>query len=143
MHIREVGNNDLGAVAVLLEEFCGRTVTTESVGDNFAKILQDDNRTIIIVEEDGAILGVVVINLVFRLLKKPEARIDEIVVAGSAQGKGYGTMLMKACEEWAWSREAGNIELTSRPSRQAANALYQKLDYTIRETNVYNKKRVN
>lgn len=142
MQIREIRSGDIQAVAMLLGEFRGSTVTAEDISSHIAKVIQSDSRTILVVEDDGAVLGMAVINLVFKL-PKTEARIDEVVVAGSAQGKGYGTILIKACEEWAWSHAADCIEMTSRPSRQAANALYQKLDYTIRETNVYNKKRVN
>jgi ribosomal protein S18 acetylase RimI-like enzyme len=29
------------------------------------------------------------------------------------------------------------VELTSRPSREAANRLYQRLGFRLRETNVY------
>jgi len=32
---------------------------------------------------------------------------------------------------------AKSVDLTSRPSREAANKLYQKLGFTARETNVY------
>jgi len=36
---------------------------------------------------------------------------------------------------------ADRIELTSRPSREPANALYQKLGFSRRDTNVYILKR--
>ncbi len=37
------------------------------------------------------------------------------------------------------AREFGcaTVDLTSRPSREAANRLYQRVGFTLRETNVY------
>jgi ribosomal protein S18 acetylase RimI-like enzyme len=37
------------------------------------------------------------------------------------------------------ARELGcrTVELTSRPSREAANHIYKKIGFTVRDTNVY------
>jgi len=141
MQTREATSSDRKAAAALLEEFRGHTVTSADSGDNFTAILDDSNRTIIVAEEDGVVLCVAVVNLVLKL-PKTEARIDEVVVSKVVRGKGYGKKLVGACEVWAWEHGADLIELTSRPSREAANALYQKLGYELRETNVYTKKRM-
>ena len=39
--------------------------------------------------------------------------------------------------EIARSRGAKTVDLTSRPSREAANRLYQRIGFVARETNVY------
>lgn len=140
MQTREATSNDREAVAALFEEFRGHTVTSADIGEHFTTILKDPNRTIIVAEDDGTVLGVAVVNLVLKL-PKTEARIDEVVVSEAARGKGCGKMLMDTCEAWAWGHGADLIELTSRSSREAANALYQKLGYELRETNVYTRKR--
>ena len=54
-----------------------------------------------------------------------------------ARGEGIGEQLTEAAIAEARRRGARTIDLTSRPSREAANALYQKMGFELRETNVY------
>ena len=54
-----------------------------------------------------------------------------------ARGHGVGEALNRAAIEEARSRGAITVELTSRPSREAANRLYRRLGFEQRETNVY------
>lgn len=93
-----------------------------------------------VVDEGGRLVGMTVVNMVQTLAKR-EARIDEVVVSPEHRGKGYGSKLMQASQTWAFDNGADVIEFTSRPSRKTANALYQKLGYELRETNVYHRKR--
>lgn len=65
------------------------------------------------------------------------ARIEDVVVSPMARGKGIGSALMQHAMEFAREQNAKYIDLTSRPSREAANRLYQKLGFELRETNVY------
>jgi ribosomal protein S18 acetylase RimI-like enzyme len=60
-----------------------------------------------------------------------------VVVDGDARGHGVGEALNKAAIDEAKSRGAITVELTSRPSREAANRLYQRLGFVARDTNVY------
>jgi ribosomal protein S18 acetylase RimI-like enzyme len=46
-------------------------------------------------------------------------------------------MLNRHALEIAKARGAKTVDLTSRPSRVAANKLYQKLGFVLRDTNVY------
>lgn len=63
--------------------------------------------------------------------------IEDVVVDESGRGKGIGEALTLAAIDEATRLEARSIDLTSRPSRAAANALYQRLGFEPRETNVY------
>jgi ribosomal protein S18 acetylase RimI-like enzyme len=65
------------------------------------------------------------------------AWIEDVVVDGSMRGKGIATDLIHHAIEVAGSIGARSIDLTSRPSRVAANGLYQRLGFALRETNVY------
>jgi ribosomal protein S18 acetylase RimI-like enzyme len=65
------------------------------------------------------------------------AWIEDVVVDGDARGLGVGIALTNAATDVAQSRGVRSVDLTSRPSREAANALYQKLGFKLRETNVY------
>ena len=48
-----------------------------------------------------------------------------------------GEALNMAAIEEARARGAITVELTSRPSREAANRLYRRIGFEPRETNVY------
>ncbi|MFM8793754.1 MAG: GNAT family N-acetyltransferase [Acidimicrobiales bacterium] len=65
------------------------------------------------------------------------AWIEDVVVDGDARGLGVGEALNRAAIEEARARGAITVELTSRPSREAANRLYRRLGFVQRETNVY------
>lgn len=140
MQIREAEMGDVREVSMLLEAFRGRPTEESSIASQLNAVVQDKSRTVLLISDEGLTVGMAVVNLIFKL-PKVEARIDEVFVAQGNQGRGYGRTLMEACEQWAWDHGADSIELTSRPSREAANALYQKLGYQLRQTNVYNKKR--
>jgi len=65
------------------------------------------------------------------------AWIEDVVVAESARGHGVGEALNTAAIAEARRRGAVTVELTSRPSRESANRLYQRLGFVARDTNVY------
>ena len=65
------------------------------------------------------------------------AWIEDVVVDGDARSHGVGEALNMAAIEEARVRGAITVELTSRPSREAANRLYRRIGFEPRETNVY------
>ncbi len=65
------------------------------------------------------------------------AIIEDVVVDQAARGLGAGARLVAAALEEAQRRGARHVDLTSRPSREAANRLYLKMGFARRETNVY------
>ena len=74
------------------------------------------------------------------LVPRPEgiaARIEDVVVDAGERGKGLGKAIMQKLIERAKERNAGIILLSSKPSREAANAMYQKLGFQKHETNSY------
>lgn len=74
---------------------------------------------------------------VFRIPTGVRAWIEDVVVDGSARGRGVGEALSRAALRIASERGARSVELTSRPSREAANRLYRRIGFVPRETNVY------
>lgn len=65
------------------------------------------------------------------------AWIEDVVVDEAARGQGAGQALVVAAIEHAQKIGARTVDLTSRPSREAANRLYQRAGFQLRETNVY------
>jgi ribosomal protein S18 acetylase RimI-like enzyme len=85
---------------------------------------------------DGAIVGMLTLVLL-RIPSGVRAWIEDVVVATEARGKGCGEALSRAALEAASAAGARTVDLTSRPSRQDANRLYQRLGFVARDTNVY------
>nr|WP_314735897.1 GNAT family N-acetyltransferase [uncultured Actinomyces sp.] len=65
------------------------------------------------------------------------AWVEDVVVDEAARGQGAGFALVEAAVEHAKKVGARTVDLTSRPSREAANRLYQRAGFQLRETNVY------
>ena len=65
------------------------------------------------------------------------AWVEDVVVDEAARGQGAGLALVEAAIEHAKTVGARTVDLTSRPSREAANRLYQRAGFQLRETNVY------
>lgn len=85
---------------------------------------------------DGAIVGSLTL-ATFPIPTGVRAWIEDVVVDEGARGHGVGEALNRAAIEEARSRGAITVELTSRPSREAANRLYQRMGFVARDTNVY------
>jgi ribosomal protein S18 acetylase RimI-like enzyme len=85
---------------------------------------------------DNAIAGTLTL-VVFRIPTGMRAWIEDVVVDESARGQGVGEALTLRAIEIAAEAGAKTVDLTSRPSREAANRLYQRLGFKLRETNIY------
>jgi len=94
--------------------------------------------TILLVARDdtGSIVGSLTL-VVFRAPTGPRAWIEDVVVDESTRGKGTGAALVQHALDRAVAAGARTVDLTSRPSRAAANRLYLRLGFERRETNVY------
>lgn len=87
-------------------------------------------------DERGAIVGSLTLAL-FRIPTGLRAWIEDVIVDGSQRGQGLGEALTRHALQVAKDAGATTVDLTSRPSREAANRLYQRVGFERRETNVY------
>jgi ribosomal protein S18 acetylase RimI-like enzyme len=87
-------------------------------------------------DDGGGIVGLLTLAL-FRIPTGIRAWIEDVVVDEGARGRGIGEALTREALTRAASAGARTVELTSRPSREAANRLYRRLGFVVRETNVY------
>jgi ribosomal protein S18 acetylase RimI-like enzyme len=86
--------------------------------------------------EEGQIVGSLTL-VVFPIPTGARAWIEDVVVDASVRGKGVGEALNQKALELARNDGAVTVDLTSRPSREAANRLYQRIGFVKRDTNVY------
>ncbi len=140
--VTEVDDSVVSALARLLPQLSRSAPppTASSLGEI---VSSPATRLLVAVEDDGKgedpadqVVGTLTL-AVFRIPSGVRAWIEDVVTDESARGRGVGEAL--TLHGLRLAREAGarTVELTSRPSREAANRLYRRLGFEIRETNIY------
>ncbi len=104
--------------------------------EDLAAIVSNPESVLCGARSDSAIVGSLTLAL-YRIPTGVKALIEDVVVDESARGMGAGEALNRAAIDEAGRRGAKNVSLTSRPSREAANRLYQRLGFEPYETNLY------
>lgn len=104
--------------------------------DQLAEILDHDASTLLLAKDGDTVVGSMTL-IVFPIPTGMRAWIEDVVVDENARGQGVGEALNRRAIEIAVQAGAKTIDLTSRPSREAANRLYQRLGFTVRDTNIY------
>ena len=100
-------------------------------------IVGSDSSTLLLAHDDaGRIVGSMTLAM-FRIPTGLRAWIEDVVVDEDVRGQGVGRLLNERALEIAREAGARTVDLTSRPSREAANRLYKRLGFVERETNVY------
>jgi len=100
------------------------------------EIIDSDASVLFMCRDETGVLGTLTLVL-FRIPTGIRAWIEDVIVDQSARGKGVGRVLNEAAIGHAFAQGAITVDLTSRPSREAANRLYQRLGFVERDTNVY------
>lgn len=101
-----------------------------------AELIESDSATLLIAESDAGIVGTLTL-ITYAIPTGVRARIEDVVVDESARGKGVALELTNTAVELARKAGARTVDLTSRPSREAANRLYQRAGFTPRDSLTY------
>lgn len=101
-----------------------------------AEIVSSDTSVLLLARDGDRIVGSLTLVL-FRIPTGVRAWIEDVVVDEAARGAGVGEELNRAAIARAGEAGARTVDLTSRPSREAANRLYRRIGFEPRETNVY------
>ena len=104
--------------------------------EKLESIVASDSSHVLVAKVDGVIVGSLTL-VIFHIPTGIRAWIEDVVVDADARGKGVGEALNTFALAEAKRQGATTVDLTSRPSREAANRLYQRLGFKARETNVY------
>jgi ribosomal protein S18 acetylase RimI-like enzyme len=136
IRVTQVSDALVSALAHLLPQLSSTPPPTE---DELEEIVASPNLVVFVAKDpsrNGEIVGTLTLVL-FRAPTGPRAWIEDVIVDSAYRRRGIGTALTQAALEHARSVGARTVDLTSRPSREAANRLYLQLGFTRRETNVY------
>ena len=100
------------------------------------RIVEEDGTTLFVAREAGRVMGMLTL-AVFSIPTGIRAWIEDVVVDEEARGSGTGAALVQAALDHAAGIGARTVDLTSRPDREAANRLYLRMGFEVRQTNVY------
>jgi len=104
--------------------------------EQLGEIVSSPDTVLFLARVDGRILGSLTLAF-YRIPTGLKAWIEDVVVDGDARGRGLGAELSLVALAEAKDRGAKDVSLTSRPSRESANRLYQRIGFQARDTNVY------
>ena len=132
--VRQVTDELVEACRRLLPQLSSAAAALDA--DELARIVDHQANTLLVARDQGAIVGMLTL-VTFPLPSGLRTRIEDVVVDEEARGHGVGTALTMAAIDLARQQGARNVDLTSRASRAAANRLYQRLGFQLRDSNVY------
>lgn len=104
--------------------------------DELENIIHSSATHLYFAEEDNNILGMLSL-VIFPIPTGLRSWVEDVVVDVQARGKGLGKMLIHYALSEAKKYGVLTVDLTSRPSRETANKLYQSAGFEARTTNVY------
>ena len=104
--------------------------------DAVAAVVGAPSNTVLVAHDGGDIVGTLTL-VMFPVPTGLRARIEDVVVDSRVRGRGVGAALTQEALRLAAERGAKSVDLTSNPSRVAANQLYKRLGFEMRETNSY------
>lgn len=104
--------------------------------DTLDEIVNSPTSVLFVAMLDGEIAGALTL-ATYRIPTGLKAWIEDVVVDETATRRGIGAALSEAAIAEARVRGAKSVDLTSRPSRETANRLYQRIGFELRDTNVY------
>ncbi len=104
--------------------------------EKLKRIIADPNTHLLLAYRGEALVGMTML-IMINTLSLSKAQIEDVVVDSDFRGLGIGEKLTDQAIKIAVRRQAQLIDLTSNPTRQAAHRLYEKMGFTLRDTNVF------
>ena len=104
--------------------------------DVLGRMVSDQATTLFVARREGVIVGMLTL-ISFQIPTGVRSWIEDVVVDEVARGQGAAAALVQAALDEAERRGSRTVDLTSRPHREAANRLYQRMGFEARQTTVY------
>jgi ribosomal protein S18 acetylase RimI-like enzyme len=87
-------------------------------------------------EDTGDVVGALTL-VMYPLPTGLRAHVDDVVVDDVVRGRGVGEALVRAALDRAVEVGARTVDLTSRPSREAAIRLYERVGFVRRDSTLF------
>ena len=128
------GEDEIAQLNQLLPQLSGSAPPLTEAA--LARIVSDPDVHLFVARRDGHLVGSLTL-VTFHIPTGSRAIIEDVVVDGEARGAGIGEKLVAHALAVAADAGSRTVDLTSRPDREAANRLYQRVGFELRKTNVY------
>jgi ribosomal protein S18 acetylase RimI-like enzyme len=132
--LREVTGEVVEAFGRLLPQLSASAPPLDE--QSLGAIVEAPANTVLLARSAGVISGALTL-VMFPIPTGLRAWIEDVVVDEAARGKGIGEALSLEALRLAQAAGARTVDLTSRPSREAAGRLYQRVGFKERETRLY------
>ena len=106
------------------------------ISDEFKLLVDSHNSHLYLISVNGRIVGMCTL-ATYQIPTGHRAWIEDVVVDKDFRGMKLGRTLIEKVIEEVQKTIPCTLMLTSRPSRVAANALYQSAGFERKDTNVY------
>ncbi|MEV6361396.1 GNAT family N-acetyltransferase [Nocardia asteroides] len=104
--------------------------------DRLEEVIDSPATRLLTARVDGTIVGALTL-VMYPIPTGLRARIEDVVVDQASRGLGAGRALTTAALTIAKDHGARTVDLTSTPTKAAANHLYQQLGFTARQSTTY------
>ncbi len=132
--VREATDEVTAAMRHLLPQLSRTAVQPDQAA--VQRIVGSGATTLLAARLDGQIVGLLALAM-FPIPTGFRAWIEDVIVNESARGHGIGAALTQKAIDLAEAAGARTVNLTSRPSREAAGRLYERIGFAPRSTRIY------
>ena len=132
--VREVTGEVAAAMRHLLPQLSASAAPPDQAA--VQRIVSSEAITLLAARLDGQIVGLLTLAM-FPIPTGFRAWIEDVIVDEAARGQGIGEALTKMALDLAAGAGARTVDLTSRPSREAAGRLYERVGFAERSTRIY------
>lgn len=136
MTIRRIttcSSQQLSDLSVLMSTLTSRPI---NLSDTLSVTLSQPSSHLFVAEEEGHIIGCATL-CIFHSPTGRKGSVEDVVVHPDWQRKGVGRSLLNALLQQARELSPITLQLTSRPERQAARALYASLGFEQKDTGFF------
>jgi ribosomal protein S18 acetylase RimI-like enzyme len=132
--VQEASEEVAGALCHLVPQLS----TSAALPDRAAvqRIVDSQATTLLAARLDGKIVGFLAL-VMFPIPTGFRAWIEDVIVDEAARGRGIGEALTKKALDLAEAAGARTVDLTTRPHREAAGRLYERVGFAVRTTRNY------
>jgi ribosomal protein S18 acetylase RimI-like enzyme len=132
--LRDVTDQDAAAINRLLAQLSRSAPPLDA--EAVRRVATWKGNSLLAVRAGGEIIGILTL-VTFLIPTGLRAWIEDVVVDESARGQGVGAALTLEAIRLARAAGVRTIDLTTRPSREAAGRLYERLGFQLRDSRVY------
>lgn len=135
----ELKIDDLENLKKVYDESFSKESDIQIMMKKFSKISNLENTKMLCVREDDQLVGFLKCDIIddFVSVGKPYMFLSNLCVSKNHRGKGYSTLLINEAERIAKDSGCEYIFLTCGNEKVCAHAVYKKMGYNVKNSNIF------